>query len=175
MPACRSFCCGRRSFWNRARRRRAGASVRRRPRATASACSRARAGISCWSAAATDERANGWWSTIMSRIVSVWLPRWPILRFLAAQAKNSSDKPVDPERPFVLAMTAAGGPRLAALNEAAEAAGLVLGEPSGVVGDALYADRLGLERRERRRRFFPRHRRRRASVRRRGKAHGRSI
>ena len=65
----------------------------------------------------------------MSRIVSVWLPRWPILRFLAAQAKNSSDKPVDPERPFVLAMTAAGGPRLAALNEAAEAAGLVLGEP----------------------------------------------
>jgi protein ImuB len=57
------------------------------------------------------------------------MPRWPILRFLAAQAKNSSDKPVDPERPFVLAMTAAGGPRLAALNEAAEAAGLVLGEP----------------------------------------------
>ncbi|HXQ82425.1 MAG TPA: DNA polymerase Y family protein, partial [Xanthobacteraceae bacterium] len=65
----------------------------------------------------------------MSRIVSVWLPRWPILRFLAAQAKNSSDKPIDPERPFVLAMTAAGGPCLAALNEAAEAAGLVLGEP----------------------------------------------
>ena len=25
----------------------------------------------------------------MSRIVSVWLPRWPILRFLAAQAKQA--------------------------------------------------------------------------------------
>ena len=40
----------------------------------------------------------------MSRIVSVWLPRWPILRLLAAQAKNPSGKPVDPDRPFVLAM-----------------------------------------------------------------------
>jgi protein ImuB len=65
----------------------------------------------------------------MSRIVSVWLPRWPILRALAAQAKKPSDKPVDPEQPFVLAVTAAGGPRIAALNEAAEAAGLMLGEP----------------------------------------------
>jgi protein ImuB len=65
----------------------------------------------------------------MSRIVSVWLPRWPITRFLAAQAKNPSGKPVDPEQPFVLALTGAGGPRIAALNEAAEAAGLILGEP----------------------------------------------
>src|SRR5271169_1303669 len=65
----------------------------------------------------------------MSRIVSVWLPRWPILRALAAQAKKPSDKPVDPDQPFVLAVTAAGGPRIAALNEAAEAAWLVLGEP----------------------------------------------
>jgi protein ImuB len=65
----------------------------------------------------------------MSRIVSVWLPRWPILRFLAVQAKNPSDKPVDPDRPFVLAVTAAGGPRIAALNEAAEATGLARGEP----------------------------------------------
>ena len=65
----------------------------------------------------------------MSRIVSVWLPRWPILRFLTAQAKNPSGELVDPDRPFVLAITAAGGPRIAALNEAAEAAGLVRGEP----------------------------------------------
>src|SRR5271157_830828 len=65
----------------------------------------------------------------MSRIVSVWLPRWPILRALAAQAKKPSDKPVDPDQPFVLAVTAAGGPRIAALNEAAEAAGLMVGEP----------------------------------------------
>jgi protein ImuB len=68
----------------------------------------------------------------MSRIVSVWLPRWPILRYLVAQAKNSkktSDKQVDPDLPFVIVVTAAGGPRIAALNEAADAAGLVLGEP----------------------------------------------
>ena len=65
----------------------------------------------------------------MSRIVSVWLPRWPILRFLVAQAKKPSDKPVDPDQPFVLAVTGAGGPRIAALNEAAEAFGLMLGEP----------------------------------------------
>ncbi len=65
----------------------------------------------------------------MSRIVSVWLPRWPILRFLTAQAKKPSGQPVAPERPFVLVIAAAGGPRIAALNEAAEAAGLAVGEP----------------------------------------------
>jgi protein ImuB len=65
----------------------------------------------------------------MSRIVSVWLPRWPIRRFLAAQAKKPSDRPVDPDQPFVLAVTASGGPRIAALNEAAAAAGLMTGEP----------------------------------------------
>jgi protein ImuB len=67
----------------------------------------------------------------MSRIVSVWLPRWPILRALAAQAKNPSQqqKLIAPDRPFVLAVAGAGGPRIAALNEAAEAFGLSLGEP----------------------------------------------
>src|SRR5580704_3422547 len=65
----------------------------------------------------------------MSRIVSVWLPRWPIRRILAAQAKQPSGTPVNPDRPFVLTLTTAGGPRIAALNAAAEAAGLVLGEP----------------------------------------------
>ena len=65
----------------------------------------------------------------MSRIVSVWLPRWPILRFLATQAKNPSSTPVDPERPFILIDSGGKPPCIAALNEAAEAAGLVLGEP----------------------------------------------
>src|SRR5271155_5544058 len=73
----------------------------------------------------------------MSRIVSVWLPRWPIKRFLAAQAigltnnlaNRLADQPVDPERAFVLAIAGAGGPRIAALNAAAEAAGLAIGEP----------------------------------------------
>jgi protein ImuB len=65
----------------------------------------------------------------MSRIVSVWLPRWPILRFLATQTKNPSSKPVNPDRPFVLIDDSGKAPRVAALNEAAEAEGIVLGEP----------------------------------------------
>jgi protein ImuB len=64
----------------------------------------------------------------MSRIVSVWLPRWPIFRALAAQAKNPSGKPVDPDRPFVLTVVATGGPRIAALNAAAEVLGLAIGD-----------------------------------------------
>src|ERR1700749_3729067 len=69
----------------------------------------------------------------MSRIVSVWLPRWPILRFIAAQAKNRSSELVDPDQPFVLAIAGSGGPRIAALNEAAEACGLSV---SGLLADA---------------------------------------
>lgn len=61
----------------------------------------------------------------MPRIVSVFLPRWPIQRFLAAQARNPSHKPVDPRRPFVLSAEASGTPRIVALNEAAEQAGLM--------------------------------------------------
>ncbi len=88
-----------------------------------------------------------------------------------AQARAPSAKPVDPDRPFVLAVAAAGGPRIAALNEAAEAAGLArrraagrrAGEsrifagarrrcrrrrcraaPPDLMGDALHADRLAL-------------------------------
>jgi protein ImuB len=65
----------------------------------------------------------------MSRIVSVWLPRWPIKRFLAAQAISPAGKPIDPERPFVLAIPATGGLRIAAMNEAAEDSGIVIGDP----------------------------------------------
>jgi protein ImuB len=65
----------------------------------------------------------------MSRIVSVWLPNWPIYRFLSAQASDAVGKPVDPERPFVLAIAATGGLRIAAANEMAEAAGIALGDP----------------------------------------------
>ena len=65
----------------------------------------------------------------MPRIVSIWLPRWPILRFSAAQRRSLSPRePVDPERPFILAIDASGGPRIAALNAAAEALGLVRGD-----------------------------------------------
>src|ERR1700683_719777 len=128
MPDCRFCCCGRRKIWNRARRRHAGASAPPKPRATVSACWRGQDGICTSNAVAMDGQANGFWSTIMSRIVSVWLPRWPILRYLAAQAKNPPPKPVAPDRPFVLVVAAADGPRLVALNEAAEAAGLARSE-----------------------------------------------
>jgi len=64
----------------------------------------------------------------MSRIVSVWLPRWPILRFLAAQASSPAGKPVDPDRPFVLIVAGTGGLRIAAMNRAAENAGLLIGD-----------------------------------------------
>ncbi len=47
---------------------------------------------------------------------------------MAPQVKESC-KPVDPERPFVLVIAGTGGPRIAALNEAAEATGLAVGEP----------------------------------------------
>src|SRR5215472_2846648 len=65
----------------------------------------------------------------MSRIVSVWLPRWPINRFLAAQAISPAGRPIDPERPFVLAISVTGGLRIAAMNEAAEASGIIIGDP----------------------------------------------
>jgi protein ImuB len=51
---------------------------------------------------------------------------------LSAQAKatkSSSQESIAPDRPFVLAMAGTGGPHIAALNEAAEAAGLVHGQP----------------------------------------------
>src|SRR5262249_28716393 len=67
---------------------------------------------------------------------------WPIRRFLtqdfaSGEARTSSAKgnhacgvtghePVDPEQPLILIVDAAGGPRIAALNEAAEAAGLAI-------------------------------------------------
>lgn len=64
----------------------------------------------------------------MPRIVSVWLPRWPILRFLLTQARRPSAAPVDPTRPFVLAAATTGSPRVAAFNAAAEAEGLRMGD-----------------------------------------------
>jgi protein ImuB len=65
----------------------------------------------------------------MSRIVSVWLPRWPIKRFLTAQMNSPAGTPIDPERPFVLAIPTTRGLRIAVMNEAAEDAGIVVGDP----------------------------------------------
>ncbi|WP_439541685.1 Y-family DNA polymerase [Hyphomicrobium sp.] len=70
----------------------------------------------------------------MPRIVSVWLPRWPILRFLRNEARQShseshnrpKSEPVDPRRPFALA-DAADTASILAVNRAAEAEGLAPG------------------------------------------------
>ncbi|NJO32470.1 MAG: hypothetical protein HC869_04400 [Rhodospirillales bacterium] len=49
------------------------------------------------------------------------------MRFCATQPRNLL-LPVDPEQPFILAVDAPGGPRIAALNAAAETFGLTVGE-----------------------------------------------
>src|SRR5262245_6392923 len=64
----------------------------------------------------------------MLRIVAVWLPRWPILRFLSAQARSRPQAAIDDRRPFILTVEAAGGARVAALNAMAEALGLAEGD-----------------------------------------------
>src|SRR5215218_6932551 len=65
----------------------------------------------------------------MRRIVSVWLKRWPIARFLRAQASYPSPvDPVDPDRPLILARDASGGPVIAALSAPAEETGLRPGD-----------------------------------------------
>ncbi|WP_119271763.1 Y-family DNA polymerase [Taklimakanibacter deserti] len=61
----------------------------------------------------------------MRRIVSVWLPRWPILRFLTAQGSSAS---IAPDQPFVLTVDGSGGPRIAATSPAAEHDGLFIGQ-----------------------------------------------
>ena len=45
------------------------------------------------------------------------------------QAISPVGKPIDPERPLVLAIAATGGLRIAAMNEAAENAGIAIGDP----------------------------------------------
>jgi protein ImuB len=45
------------------------------------------------------------------------------------QAISPIGKPIDPERPLVLAIAATGGPCIAAMNEAAENAGIAIGDP----------------------------------------------
>lgn len=60
----------------------------------------------------------------MPRIVSVWLPQWPVHRWLAARQHRT---PVDPALPFVLA-DGSDAQRITAVNPAAAASGLAVGE-----------------------------------------------
>src|SRR5688572_27622545 len=71
----------------------------------------------------------------MSRIVSVWLPDWPIARLLRASSATPADacdrKPdpgLDPGRPLGLVASGKGGPRIVALNQVARQSGLVVGD-----------------------------------------------
>ena len=131
---CRSFYCGRPSFWKRARRRRAGASKRRlAARDRFGLITRARWRLSL-------ERCRngrtGEWMVEYDHVAH----RFSLVAALADPAISSQHKrnrrarTIPPPRqlirtePFVLAVTGSGGPRIAALNEAAEAAGLALGE-----------------------------------------------
>lgn len=60
-----------------------------------------------------------------ARWLSLWLPRWPIQR-LALAARRRGEPGLD-DRPLALVAPAQGGPRLVALNEAAEAVRLTPG------------------------------------------------
>jgi protein ImuB len=64
----------------------------------------------------------------MARIVSVWLERWPIARFLRTQGRSADARDIDPDQPFALSVEAAGGPRVAAVNEAGAVAGVAAGD-----------------------------------------------
>src|SRR5262245_42487347 len=107
---------------------RAGASPRPPPPATASKPLPARAGAWPWSAAVTAVLDNGSSSGLMSRIVSVWLRAWPIVRLLRAQASGAPSDRVDGGRPLALVASGKGGARIVSLNRAARQGGLVEGE-----------------------------------------------
>jgi protein ImuB len=65
----------------------------------------------------------------MSRIVSVWLRSWPIVRLLRAQASAApADAAIDPHAPLVLVAPGQGGARVVSLNRAARESGLAAGE-----------------------------------------------
>src|SRR5688572_11032466 len=67
----------------------------------------------------------------MTRFACVFLPYWPIERFLREQRKNAPEKrppqTVKP-RPFALVASQAGGFRLTALNVPAQTLGLLPGD-----------------------------------------------
>jgi protein ImuB len=68
----------------------------------------------------------------MARIVSVWLKAWPVARLLRSQAcaapADTFGPRIDPDRPLVLVAPGKGGPRIVALNRAAQKGGLMVGD-----------------------------------------------
>src|SRR5262245_30365485 len=67
----------------------------------------------------------------MTRFACVFLPYWPIERFLREKRKNAPEKRGETKskvRPFALVASQAGGFRLTALNRRAQAFGLLPGD-----------------------------------------------
>ena len=68
---------------------------------------------------------------MVRRVVSVWLKQWPVARLLTQMREGGAEPtdpaPIDPAKPFVIEAEAPGGARIAALNGAAERAGLKVG------------------------------------------------
>jgi protein ImuB len=69
----------------------------------------------------------------MARLLSVWSPNWPITAFRRRSASPGA-RPAEPPEPFALVETVKSARRLAAVSEAAHAAGLY---PFQTVADAL--------------------------------------
>src|SRR5690606_3297307 len=109
--------------------------------------SAARAGGSTSCAAAGRRRAPGKWSGTMRRVVSLWLPRFATDRWLrqralarppqararpessSASARSAEGEQAEASRPLALVSDDIGRLILAAVNDAAEAAGLAPGLP----------------------------------------------
>jgi protein ImuB len=64
----------------------------------------------------------------MPRIVSVWLKAWPIARLLLGRSSAKQAEAFDRLKPLALVAPGKGGPRIMALNRAAEEAGLGTGD-----------------------------------------------
>jgi protein ImuB len=64
----------------------------------------------------------------MSRIVSVWLKAWPIVRLLRSQNSAARVESIDAQRPLVLVAPGKGGARITALNRSARAGGIRIGD-----------------------------------------------
>src|SRR5665213_949530 len=82
-----------------------------------------------WCAAATARPAPGPWSRTMKRVVSAWLPDWPVTVWMRPTPRSQPQRPPPPEgAPFALIEKGVHGLTLHALNAEARAAGLWRGQ-----------------------------------------------
>src|SRR5262245_55959385 len=86
-----------------------------------------RPGGSSFGAAGGGNRDASQWNGIMRRIVSLWLPLFPVEQLMRARQKAGEPLP-PPEAPFALVTAEAKGMRLAAINRVAQRLGLMQGD-----------------------------------------------